>query len=214
VADEDLTPAEEKARVRRRLLTLGEVLAVAAVAISGLTFWNSYSERTSGEAERMDAARKAAEADRKTSQRARTLVLRATPNRDADRLDLAPLQAGQAIQSQTVAFPSALGVNPVETTGDSRIEADWFGSELRKARRSAGIDDDAPGDHKLPVLVSTRLLGDDTLTTDVAIYDVGYALEGRLLGGHDVRLRGLSLVERGGDGKRLDALWARRTAKK
>ena len=48
------TPQErqEAARVRRRLLNLGEILAIAAVVISGLTLWNSYSERTHSEAQK------------------------------------------------------------------------------------------------------------------------------------------------------------------
>ena len=38
--------AAEAAAIRRRWITLGEVLAVAAVLISALTFWNSYQERS------------------------------------------------------------------------------------------------------------------------------------------------------------------------
>ena len=55
------TPAAkaEAARIRRRWLTLGEILAVAAVAISGLTFWNSYSERRHTEEARVAESRAA-----------------------------------------------------------------------------------------------------------------------------------------------------------
>ena len=46
------TPQErqEKARVRRRWLTLGELIAIAGVLISALALWNSYRERTTSEA--------------------------------------------------------------------------------------------------------------------------------------------------------------------
>ena len=61
----------EAAAIRRRWITLGEILAVAAVVISGLTFWNSYQERSSAEAEK--AAAKQAK-----SQKAQTLILSAS----------------------------------------------------------------------------------------------------------------------------------------
>jgi predicted negative regulator of RcsB-dependent stress response len=45
------TPEEkrEAAAIRRRWITLGEILAVIAVLISGLTLWNSYSDRSADE---------------------------------------------------------------------------------------------------------------------------------------------------------------------
>ena len=50
----DQTPSEkaEAAAVRRRWINLGEILAVVAVLISGLTLWNSYTERSHAEAEK------------------------------------------------------------------------------------------------------------------------------------------------------------------
>lgn len=83
------TPAQaaEAAAIRRRWITLGEVLAVAAVAISGLTFWNSYQERTRAEAER--AAEKA-----EAASKAATLVLRAERADGGERLRLASVDAG------------------------------------------------------------------------------------------------------------------------
>ena len=47
------TPLEraEAARVRRRWINLGELVAVLALVISALTLWNSYRERTTNEAE-------------------------------------------------------------------------------------------------------------------------------------------------------------------
>src|SRR5688500_9961952 len=101
---EDIKPPEEVrggAAIRRRWLTLGEVLAVAAVLISALTLWNNYQERSSAEAER--AAEKQADAAR-----SQILVLKAEASRDGKRLALAALDPAQAIQSQTILFPTAL----------------------------------------------------------------------------------------------------------
>lgn len=193
----------EQARMRRRWVTLGEVLAVAAVAISGLTLWNSYTDRQDARVE------KAGEAARATVVN-RTLLLKATADRDAGRLDLLPLRAEQSIQGQTIAFPTALGLAPVDTTGDARIERGWFDDALVRARKAIGLEAETRGDERLPVLLTTRYLADGVLVTDRAIYDIGYATDTAFLSGTDVRLRGLSLVARVKDDgiRQIDRLWA------
>ena len=199
------TRTEEAARIRRRWVTLGELLGVAAVLISGLTLWNSWSER---EAVQQEKTAERVEA----SVAGRTLLLKATADRDGRRLTLAPLRDDQSIQGQTIAFPGALGLSPVETTGDARIEAGWFDDALVKARRAAGLAGDSRGDERVPVLIRTRFLADGVLRTDHAIYDLGYETDRGFLSGTDVRLRGLSLVARvrDGGGKRIDTLWRER----
>lgn len=193
----------EQARIRRRWVTLGEVLAVAAVAISGLTLWNSYTDRQDARVE------KAGEAARATVVN-RTLLLKATADRDAGRLDLLPLRAEQSIQGQTIAFPTALGLAPVDTTGDARIERGWFDDALVRARKAIGLEAETRGDERLPVLLTTRYLADGVPVTDRAIYDIGYATDTAFLSGTDVRLRGLSLVARVKDDgtRQIDRLWA------
>src|SRR4051794_23536971 len=85
--DSDLPPIPtreevEAAAVRRRWITLAEVLGVIAVLISGLTLWNSYRQRSDEEADKA-AARSQAAAE------AQVLLLRATPDRDGRILSLA-----------------------------------------------------------------------------------------------------------------------------
>jgi hypothetical protein len=191
--------AAEAAAIRRRWITLGEILAVAAVVISGLTFWNSYQERSSSEAER--AAEKRAK-----SEKAQTLILSASV--DGRHLRLAARDPEQAIQGQTIAFPSALGAKAVDTV-DPRIEAGWIESAARKIRDAKGRS----GDARLPVAITTRFISGGEDYTDTAIYDVGYRVDEGLLDS-DVKLLGLSLVERGtakNVQQRLDALWKRRS---
>jgi hypothetical protein len=195
----------ENARVRRRLLNLGELLAIVAVAISALTFWNSYRERTNSEAERhADAAR--------NSKKAAILVLHATPGHDGNMLALAPRADSQSIQSQTIVFPSALGLDPVETTGDARIEKSWFEGELAKARKAAGAGHDEPGDARLPVMITSHFLVDGDPASDRALFEIGYTATRAFLGGTTIHLKGLSRIEGAHDeaaGKRrLDALTA------
>ena len=197
----------QAARIRRRWLTLAEILGLAAVTISGLTLWNNYQQRKSQEAER-------AAAEAKASAVSRILMLRATPDREGSRLTLAPVDSAQTIQTQTIAFPSALGVDAVETVSDARIEERWFGRALMRA---IGDAEGQRGDARIPVAIRTRFFSGSTLLEDVALYDVGYRIEeGGLLAGDRLRLRGLSKVESVAAGRaqaRLDALWeARRPA--
>jgi|GEM_PF-207973 len=194
----------EAAAVRRRWITLGETVAVIAVLISALTLWNSYSERRSTEAARASEARSA-------GARARTLVLRGSVQEKGEELALYTA-TDQAIQSQTVTFPAALDLDPVETT-EPRIEADWVEAALRRVRRAAGQPDGDAGDERLPVAITTRYVVDGRLTTDVSLYDVGYEVEERFLRGGAVKLRGLSLIGRTRPEEardRLDRLWESR----
>jgi len=197
------TPASaEAAAIRRRWITLGEVLAVMAVLISALTLWNSWGERSENE------AAKRAEAHRETT-RAATLVLTAAAS-GRDRLALKPGSADQTVQGQTITFPAALGAAPAETTGEPRIEAAWFDDALKKARNKAGLPDDSRGDERLPVAITTRFLVDGEVHEDVALYDIGYTISGRWLSGHSIALRGLSLVSHVKSGNaqaKLDARW-------
>jgi hypothetical protein len=197
---------EEKARVRRRLLNLGEILAIGAVAISGLTLWNSYAERKANEAEHASESKQSAK-------KAVILTLRASADKDGRTLSLNPRADNQAIQSQTILFPSQLDLSAAETSGDGRIERNWFDSALVKARRAAGVEDKL-GDAKLPIVIETHYLADGDPQTDRAIFELGYATTHSLLGGTEVHLRGLARVgpaasDAAGQ-KQIDATWKAR----
>jgi len=189
-----------------RWLTLAEILGVAALLISALTLWNNYSERRASEESR------SAE-DRKADTRARTLVLKAVREKDGDRLTLGAAAADQIIQGQTIAFPKALGVDPVDST-DPRIEARWFADGLKQARHDAGEDERVRGDARLPVAITTRFTVNGELAEDVTLYDIGYITQsGGLLGGIDIKLRGLSLIGRStakAAPGRIDTIWKAR----
>jgi hypothetical protein len=196
--------AAEAAAIRRRWITLGETVAIVAVLISGLTLWLNWSELRGNDAqrtaERHDEAAKAA-----------TLTLTAARAEKGARLDLKPASSDQTVQQQRILFPSALGVDPVQTTGEARIEASWFDGALKRAREKAGLPDDSRGDERLPVVIETRFLADGTTHSDRALYDVGYTIKGEFLSGHTLGLRGLSLVKRldEKDIAALDSRWKR-----
>jgi hypothetical protein len=192
----------EAAATRRRLITLAEILGVIAVLISGLTLWNAWQERTGAEADKA-AERRAASAE------AQTLLLRGTADREGTRLSLAAADSGQTIQTQTIAFPSPLGVAAVDTVSDPRIEAGWFDRALLRARGDA---DESRGDERMPIALTTAFYAGGAMHRETSIYDLGYRVEGGgLLGGHRIRLRGLSRVRqvpRAAAQARLDALFA------
>lgn len=194
--------AAEAAAIRRRWITLGEGVALIAVVISGLTLWNSWSERRDSEAGTSAAAQAA-------SAHAGTLVLVAS-GAGGRTLTLKPAAADQTVQSQTLAFPTPLGIAPIETTGEPRIEAAWFEHALVKAREAAHLPDESRGDAQLPVVITTHFLVDGDAHTDVAIYDLGYSVTDHLFAGHSVTLRGVSLIGHAhgpGAQMRIDAHW-------
>lgn len=206
------TPQEraEAARVRRRLLNLGEILAIVAVAISALTLWNSYSERKTSEAAHASESAQSAK-------KATVLTLRASADKDGGTLALTPRADNQVIQSQTIRFPTALGLSPAETSGDARIERDWIDRALVKARKAAGVEQNL-GDARLPVVIETHYLADGDAQVDRALFELGYATSHSLLGGTEVHLRGLSRIGKTADltagQNRIDSLWKARMAPK
>ena len=181
------TPEErrEAAKIRRRWISLGEAVAVAAVLISAATLWNSYAERKSAEADRTAAAQKEGKVEA-------ALVLRARSAEEGKRLTLEAVDPDQVIQSQRVILPSALGVQPIETAGDPRIEARWLSDALKKteAQRTTA------GDLRVPVAIVSRFTSKGEMHSAAAVYQLAYVREGHLLGGSSIRLRGLSLVGR------------------
>jgi hypothetical protein len=176
---------KEAARVRRRWLNLGELLAIAGVVISGAALWNSYRERTNAEVEQ-------AHNEARTTRAAELLVLKATVEKDGNALTLAPRDDAQTIQAQTIRFPAALGVAPVDTAGDARIERAWFEHGLTEALEKTKAAKRAPGDQRLPVLITTHFLVDGIEHEDDALYSIGYTLGHGFLAGTTVKLRGLS----------------------
>ena len=195
---------KEAAAIRRRWITLGEVLAVVGVLISALALWNSYAERRSNEAERQ------AEKAEKGSV-SRTLLLKASG--DGKRLTLAPRDSEQAIRSLTILFPSPLETK-VDTIVEPRIEADWVKQAVKKAHDLGRKEAKGPGDARMPVAITTSFDSGGAALSETGIYDIGYKENGGgLFGGTDVELRGLSLVERVSPARaqaRLDSIWAAR----
>lgn len=162
---------------------MGEIIGIAALVISGLSYWDAHQERVAPQKPAVAAAK------------AKPLVLTGTLSTAQDRIDLHPASPDDVIQTQTIRFPGAVRADAVDTTGNARIEAEWFESGLRTALKGAKLH---AGRHRLAVGIETSYVAGDATRTDRAVYDVGYTLHERLLRPDAVAIEGVSLVRHTG----------------
>jgi hypothetical protein len=185
-------------RPRRRLpvrwLTLAETVGILALIVAALGWWDSHRERLQQDSERAAAERVQAAQARREALRSSFLLV-GNLEGDGERIRLASAHPDQVIQTQTLVFPTAVRGDPVETTGNPRIERGWLEAGLKKAER-----DRKPGpggERRVPVGVVTTYVEAGEMKTDRSIYAVAYSLQHRLLRGAAVRLEGVSLLRRG-----------------
>ncbi len=204
-------PAPRRKRLPVRWLTLAEVVGLVAVVIAGLGYWDSHRERSFEERERAAVQREQkAEARREAQQGAlkQTFLMTGTPESSGERLRLTAVHPEQVIQTQAITFPGALRVDPVQSTGNPRVEARRLEGGLAKALRALGDDKKTEG--RVPMGVVTVFIEDGQTKTDRAIYLLGYSLDSRVLRPDRMELQGMSLVRRGVNGDlqaAVDALW-------
>ncbi len=187
----------EAAAIRRRWVTLGEVVAIAGLIISALALWSSWADHRADEAQRRE--------DKQTEIKAKTAVLLTGSPRHGGE-ELAVTDLAHAIQGISVTFPTAFGL-PVQTSAPApSIPVRWFAQKLM-AMTDGGADSQSG---RLPVMIVSDYWDGDQHITDRAIYDIVWKTEGRVLLGRSLRLEGLLLRERGTpDQARVDALWSR-----
>jgi hypothetical protein len=190
-------PAEEKAeraRTRRRWLTLAEIVAVTGVVIAGLNLYTNWTDRRDQAAERTAA-------DRQTAHDKARVELVGTVASGGKVLKLS--DETHDLSEATIAFPKALGLAVRHPAGDPEIDADWFASPILKL--TDGGADDRTG--RVPVLITVRyFVGDDPRTAS-GVYDVIWRTKGQFLGGRSLRIEGMKLRQRGGSPASLDAAW-------
>jgi hypothetical protein len=196
---------------RRRLpfrwLTLAETVGILALIIAGLGWWDNHRERVEQDSERTATERTAAVQAQREALRS-TFLLVGNMGDDGERIRLASAHPDQVIQTQTLVFPAAVRGDPVETTGNPRIDRSWLEDGLKKADRDRKAD--AGEERRVPVGVVTTYVEAGETKTDRSIYVVAYNLKTRLLRGATVKLEGVSLLRRGvaGDLKAaVEAAW-------
>ncbi|THD74395.1 MAG: hypothetical protein E7812_18925 [Phenylobacterium sp.] len=198
-------PSPPRRRPRLRLLTLAELVGIAALVIAGLGWWDGHHEHQQQDADRA-AARSAQATEAKRANLRDTFLL--TGSVDSDRIRLASARSDQVIQTQTVIFPTAVRSGVIETTGNPRIDRGWFEDGVKKAGRTPKGDAEA----RLPVGIVTTYVEAGETRTDRSIYQIGYTAHRRLLLGRKLELDGLSLARRGVAGDlqaAVDAAWDR-----
>ena len=195
------TPAEkaEARAIRRRWLTIGELVAVAGVVIAGVSLWVSWADKRDEASQKASAASKAAAAGTRLSLRASV----ADGGRKAVLSDPA-----HEILDTAVAFPKALSVD-AQAPVLPRIETNWFSSAVLAAT-DKGADE---REGRLPVLVTMSYRAGDATKQDRAIVELVWRTSGRMLAGRELRIEAARIRERGGDQARIDSLWAQEAAR-
>ena len=161
------TPAEAK---RRRLINLGEVIALAALIISALGLWNSWSNRDGKPAVVVEPPR------------AVPLALRGKVEDGGKSLAIAPVESGHALDSLTVSVP---GKPPIELGSEPRLAASAIEALLPEASK------EAPG--SLRITIDARYIEAGIERRGGGRYRLDYRwVSGGLFGGRDLRLTGLT----------------------
>ncbi len=178
---------------RRKWVTIGEIVGVAALAIAALTYLQNQREHHQEDADKRAAAQREVKRE--------ALVLTAEPVDAGARLLLHPLRAGQAVQTQRYLFPRAVLDHAMEVSAaQPQIQAAWVREglkrELEAAARADGRKLEGEGD--LPVGVVTTYVEDGETRTDRSLYRIGYRVApGGLFAGARLVLLGLAVSQRG-----------------
>lgn len=194
---ENAADRAEAAAIRRRWITLGEIVAVAGLLLSAVALWMNWSDRQADQHER--------QVEKASESKARAMVLlTGTPRDGGKRLVLG--DATHALQGVEIVFPSTLGIAPVSASVDPAIAAGPLAGPILTL--TANGPDEREG--RLPVLITANYWDADVHQSDTALYDIVWQREGMLFSGHALRLKGLVLVSRKGATKAaLDARWAK-----
>lgn len=185
----------EEANRKRRWINLAELVGVAGLIIAALGLWSNWSDQRQATAEKQ--ATQAGEA------KTRARLNLTTEVEKGERVTL--IDPRHELQEVVIAFPAALNLPERRPVAAAVIERAWFEAALLNS--TDGGADEREG--RLPVLMTARYLEGDAARTGIAIVDVIWRTEGRLLGGRTLRIEAARVRQRGGSVAVLDALWAR-----
>lgn len=121
----------ESERQRRRWITIGELIALAALIVSALGVWISWKS-----SDRPDKPERVIE-----QRQAIPLTLRGRREDDGERLEISPVESTHALQSLTITLP---GASPISVGSDGELDASDVQSALK-------VRDDDPKDRTLSV---------------------------------------------------------------
>ena len=156
---------------RRRWISLGEIIAVAALIVSAVGVWIAWKSSTNNQPTRVVEQRQAI-----------PLTLRGTVQDDGRKLVISPVESSHALESLTVTIK---GAYPIELGGDGTLDAYIVESKVKK--------DEDKGAHSVAVRIDARYVEMGKERRAGSNYVLRYRVEGGgLLGGRSLRLSGLS----------------------
>ena len=159
-------------KARRRWITLGETIAIAALAVSALGLWNSWRSE--------DTDRPSPQVETKT---AIPIAFRGKVEADGKAMTITPVESGHSLESLTL---TTAGKPPILIGSDGRLSAsDVEGLVDNSAKDKVG---------SLSVRVEAHYIEAGTLKRGGGRYRISYRWDdGGLFGGDKLRLTGLSL---------------------
>jgi hypothetical protein len=166
--------SESESERRRRLINLGELIALCALIVSAFGVWISWKNSDNNKPTRV--------VEQRTSV---PLVLRGKREDDGSSLEISPVEASHALESLTVTFP---GASPIDVGSDGELQASDVQSALK------GHDND-PKDRTLAVRarIDARYVEAGKDRKASGSYTLRYMWKGGgLFGGRSLHLVGLS----------------------
>ena len=159
---------------RRRLISLGEIIALAALIVSAVGVWIAWKSSNQDKPTRVVEQRSAV-----------PLTLRGMPNGDGSTLTIMPADPNHGLESLSVTIK---GASPIELGSDGRLSARDVQAALK----------DRPKEEKgrtyaVPIRIDAHYVEMGTDRRGGGSYVLRYRWEGGgLFGGRTVRLVGLS----------------------
>lgn len=156
---------------KRRWISLGEVIAVAALIVSAVGVWIAWKSSTSNQPTRVVEQRQPI-----------PLTLRGTAQDDGRKLVISPVESSHALESLTLTIK---GADPIELGSDGTLDANTLGSKIKK--------DEDKGAHSVAARIDARYVEMGKDRRGRGNYVLRYRWEsGGLLGGRSLRLVSLS----------------------
>jgi hypothetical protein len=168
-----MNETESQAR-RRRWINLGELIALAALIVSGIGVWIAWKSTNEDKTTRVVEQRSAV-----------PLALRGTADSDGRTLTIMPADPSHALQSLRVTIK---GASPIDVGSDGRLSASDVEAALRgRAKEAKDVT------HSVPVRIDARYVEMGADRHGGGSYVLRYKWEGGgLFGGRSLRLVGLA----------------------
>jgi hypothetical protein len=163
-----------EARARRRWITFGELIALAALIVSALGVWIAWKSSSKDEPTRIVEQRSAV-----------PLALRGTPDGDGRTLTIIPADPSHALESLKITIK---GASAIDVGSDGRVSASDIEAALKGREKEA-----KDVTHSVPIRIDARYVESGTDRRGGGSYVLRYKWEGGgLFGGRSLRFVGFS----------------------